>query len=323
MLTHLIRSKGPLNIVRRGRAIVSRVGLTADRMARSLAAFVDVLAAYDACATFPVTALTLRRHPSVLRSLLESPARVELAVHGYRHSDMSLLAPPAQAAELAAAANIFHRERIPFTGFRAPYLRWNASLLTALRDAGYAYDSSQSILWPVLDREAPGEGPPGDSDSHARAYLQRLLEFCRPHAAGTFPSLPFWADGLLEIPVSFPDDEMLIERLRIYDPARIAAIWIAALEQCHARGELFVLQLHPERLPLCAEALAAVLERARALRPAVWLATLGDVAAWWQAHGDAAGRTDRWPNAAGSALAITGDIDALTAWDYAWRFLGA
>jgi hypothetical protein len=30
----------------------------------------------------------------------------------------------------------------------------------------------------------------------------------------------------------------------------------------------------------------------------------------------------RWPDGAGSALAITGDIDALTIWDYGQRYLG-
>jgi len=33
-------------------------------------------------------------------------------------------------------------------------------------------------------------------------------------------------------------------------------------------------------------------------------------------------RLGRWPNGARSALAITGDIDALTLWDYGLRFFG-
>src|SRR5690606_30139176 len=33
-------------------------------------------------------------------------------------------------------------------------------------------------------------------------------------------------------------------------------------------------------------------------------------------------RLGRWPDAARSALCITGDIDALTLWDYSLRFLG-
>jgi hypothetical protein len=33
-------------------------------------------------------------------------------------------------------------------------------------------------------------------------------------------------------------------------------------------------------------------------------------------------RLGRWPNGARSALCVTGDIDALTLWDYGLRFLG-
>ncbi len=33
-------------------------------------------------------------------------------------------------------------------------------------------------------------------------------------------------------------------------------------------------------------------------------------------------RLGRWPDGARSALCITGDIDALTLWDYGLRFLG-
>jgi hypothetical protein len=33
-------------------------------------------------------------------------------------------------------------------------------------------------------------------------------------------------------------------------------------------------------------------------------------------------RLGRWPNGARSALALTGDIDAITLWDYGLRFVG-
>ena len=33
-------------------------------------------------------------------------------------------------------------------------------------------------------------------------------------------------------------------------------------------------------------------------------------------------RLGRWPNGAQSALCVTGDIDALSVWDYGLRFLG-
>jgi hypothetical protein len=179
-----------------------------------------------------------------------------------------------------------------------------------------------------------------DTDALApeqRQSLDTLLAFDRPAAAETTPALPFWVGDLLELPVSFPDDEMLVERLRLRDAATIAQYWIAAFEQCHARGEMFVLQLHPERFPLCAAALERLLAHVAELGTAVWRAGLGDVATWWcQQHaeanvpGTAAVSTaagdmapGRWPGGATSAFVLSGDIDAITLWDYAARFWGA
>lgn len=274
MLAHLIRSKGAASIARRGYAIAARVGVTPGRMARSLAAFGALLARYDAPATFPVTANTLARNPGVLANLLAGPAAIELAVHGRRHIDHSLLPASALPDELARAGESFARAGIPFTGFRAPYLRWNADLLAALDAAGFQYDSSRSVLWPVVERAALNPAQ--------TAGLTTLLDFCRPLPADAYPALPAWTGNLLELPVSFPDDEMLVERLGLTTAAAQAALWSAVLARSHARGELFVLQLHPERFFMCADALAEVLAAARQLRPAVWIASLGEIAGWWR-----------------------------------------
>jgi len=230
----------------------------------------------------------------------------------------------ALASEIAQAADVFRAHSIPFLGFRAPYLRWNHDLLDALAGAGLTYDSSQPILWPVVDRDA--------LSPEQHQALDTLLAFDRPTPAETTPALPFWVDGLLELPVSFPDDEMLVERLRLQDAGVIAQYWIAAFAQCHARGEMFVLQLHPERFPLCAAALERLLAHVAALGPAVWRASLGDVATWWRqqhAESDAPSTVaggavpGRWPGSAYSAFVLSGDIDAITLWDYAARFWGA
>jgi peptidoglycan/xylan/chitin deacetylase (PgdA/CDA1 family) len=274
MLTHLIRSKGAANVARRGYAIASRVGMTPGRMERSLVAFSKLLARYDAPATFPMTATALARNPGVLAGLLAGPAAIESAVHGCRHVDHSLLPESTLPGELSRAREIFAGAGIPVTGFRAPYLRWNDDLLTALRTAGFQYDSSRSVLWPVVDRASLSPAQ--------TAGLNTLLDFCRPLPTDAHPALPVWAGGLLEIPVSFPDDEMMVERLGLTDSAAQAALWTAVLARSHARGELFVLQLHPERFFVCADALAEVLTEARTLRPPLWIASLGEIMTWWR-----------------------------------------
>ena len=90
-------------------------------------------------------------------------------------------------------------------------------------------------------------------------------------------------DQLVEIPVSLPDDEILIERLGGAN-GLVKETWLRILSQTHQRGELFTLQLHPERIALCADGLSAVLAEARALTPAVWCARLSEIAAWWKAR---------------------------------------
>jgi hypothetical protein len=86
----------------------------------------------------------------------------------------------------------------------------------------------------------------------------------------------------VEIPVSLPEDEMLVDRLGIKDEKRIAGIWQDILKESHARGELFTLQLHPERILSCQRALSEVLGQAQALSPLVWVATLREIAEWWR-----------------------------------------
>jgi len=274
LLTHLVRSKGVANLARRAATIVGRTGFGARRMQRSLLGFAELLSRYDAHATFPVTAAALQRHPEVVRQLLPHTPAVELAVHSHRHVDLSLLSESELANEIKRAMTVFRAHGIPFTGFRAPYLRWNDNLPAALQSAGFWYDSSQSVLWPGWDE---------CSLSPARsASVQLLCEFCQPRPAEAHASLPTWHGDLLEIPVSLPDDEMIVERMGLKDEHSIAAIWTDMLELCHEREDLFVLQLHPERFPICSGALECLLQRARTLHPPVWLANLREVAIWWR-----------------------------------------
>jgi len=274
VLGHLLRSKGLANLLRRAWTIVARTGFTPRRMRRALLEFADVLTEHGAQATFPVTAVTLARHPGVFRQVLARAPTVELAIHGHRHIDLSMQSEDQQAAAVQQAAALFRAHAVPFVGFRAPYLRWNENLLAALESAQFWYDSSQSILWPVLES--------ADGDASQSEAIRLLREFCRPLPADEYPALPYRFGRLLEIPVSLPDDEMLVERLHLRDDESMADLWMAALRQCHARGELFVLQLHPERFPLCARAFESVLQQAQTLWPRLWLTNLRGVTAWWQ-----------------------------------------
>ncbi len=254
---------------RRLAMLLARLGPTPARFTAALDAIVAVLARHGVAASFPTTAVALARHPRPLQRLVDQG--IEVAVHSFHHVDLSRQPPASQRDQVMAARQAFAQHRIPAVGFRAPYLRWNHDLLRLLFVQGFTYDSSTCALWPVLSPE-----------QLATPAIQTVLAFYRPLDAGRAPVLPqLLLEGLVEIPVSLPDDEMLMDRLRL-PISHVAAAWRAMLQASHQAGELFVLQLHPERGREGAAALDAVLTAARALRPAVWVATLAEVAEWWK-----------------------------------------
>src|SRR5205823_9805608 len=59
------------------------------------------------------------------------------------------------------------------------------------------------------------------------------------------------------------------------------AQWRHMLELTHRRGELFTIQLHPERIRELGDALDETVADARTRRPAVYLGRLDQIAAWW------------------------------------------
>ncbi len=266
------KAKGPAAFLRRILTIHERYGLTPLKMDRSLDAFSRVLQQFDCGATFPITAVALQRHPDVISKYLNG--KIEFAVHGYTHIDYSKLTPEVLQDHLQRAGNIFAVASVPVAGFRSPYLRRGKDLYKAFETAGFSYASNQPILWDVLEE--------ADFDDDGRTGYQRALAFYEPWSADKHLSLPQLSDGFVEIPVSLPDDEILLDRMNGEGSDLVERVWNRILSQVHQREELFVLQLHPERIALAAEGLAAVLMKASSLRPAVWLARLDEVAEWWR-----------------------------------------
>jgi hypothetical protein len=67
----------------------------------------------------------------------------------------------------------------------------------------------------------------------------------------------------------------------------MSALWLAILERSYESSELFTLGLHPERIAHCREPLMSMLTRARSFTPAVWIARLDEIAAWWKSRTEA------------------------------------
>jgi peptidoglycan/xylan/chitin deacetylase (PgdA/CDA1 family) len=265
--------RGPSNLVKRSVQIATRFGPNPDRMGGRFERFMDILDEFGIRPTFPITALPMSRNPKFAHRLMERGA--ELAVHAWSHIDLSALDLAGQREHMGRAVELFRGSSVPFTGFRAPYLHWNEDTMRVVGEFQFRYSSNQTVWWDVID--------PAPLDASAREGLARGMAFYRPVPVSEFRVLPFRRDGFIEIPVSLPDDEIPLDRMYIHDAAYLGAMWRRIFDLSYARGEMFTLQLHPERIDFFADALRGLLSHARAREPKVWIATLDEIAQWWDA----------------------------------------
>ena len=263
-----LRGRGPAGSAARASKVLSRFGATAGAMARRLERYDALAARYGARVTWPATASVLARHPDLLKAHVERG--VEIALHGLVHGDHANLGAQFQRETIARALAIFERSGYQPSGFRGPYLRYNATTLDVARELGLRWHSSQAVLFPLVEEPDPSRAP---------AY-ERALELYSALDARRVAVVPRLRDGLVDIPVAIPDDEILLERLVAGEDTRIAQ-WRAILDLTYERAELFTVQLHPERIDELATALEATLAEARRRRPVVYVATLDEIARWW------------------------------------------
>lgn len=284
------KGKGVKKGIRRARVIADRYGLTSSKMDQTLARFARLLERYHVSATFPITAVALKRNSTVIQRLAQEG--IEFAIHGHTHIDHSPLTTPDQIARLDQAVSIFQTSQVPFQGFRCPYLRWNEATLAALRHHHFLYDSSQGLAWEVPEGlETP-------------AY-RHVLNFYGALPAQRYPALPRFEQGLLRIPYCLPDDESLIDRLQL-PPAVRTEVWLNMLQQIYDLGELFTIGLHPERFDLLAEPLSATLAQARTLTPTVWIARLDEIATWWRNRTETKVALTSLPDQVAVGVTVTG-----------------
>lgn len=269
-----LRSRGAVGSAARTAAVLSRFGATASAMAGRLERYRAIAASFGARPTWPATACVLARHPDMLRRYADDGA--ELAVHGLVHGDHALYDYETQRETIARAVAIFERAGLAPVGFRGPYLRYNDATLRVLRELGFRYHSSQAFAFPRYD--ASGNPLPGN-----RAY-ELALELYAARDAARLAVRPRFRDGLVDIPVAIPDDEIILERLRL-DEAAATAEWLRIFEHSYARGDLFTIQLHPERILELEGALRATLAAAARRRPRVFHARLDEIADWWRRRG--------------------------------------
>jgi peptidoglycan/xylan/chitin deacetylase (PgdA/CDA1 family) len=267
-----LRTKGPVGLAERVATVTTRFGPTPRLMLRRLEKMLELTSAVGFGPSCPIPASVLARHPDSVLPLVERG--MELAIHGLRHNDHLVESAATQSREVAAAFQLFERCGLAPKGFRAPYLRSNAATASAVRAVGLAYESDAAVAFPVDGLEA---------DSVRLGGYDRALAMYDAADGRLVTSRPSVVDGLVQIPVVIPDDEMLVDRLHLPGWA-CARVWRSIFDTTHARGDLFTMQIHPERIDRSAPAVAAVLQHALASTERVWFARLDEIADWWIAR---------------------------------------
>ncbi len=270
-LDFLSKSRGIRNLLARIITVLRRFGISPKKFEKRLKRYYEIMHNSGYLPTFAITAVVLNRNPRYIKEL--SRRGVEFAVHGYVHIDYGVVSREKKNEHCIKSVDIFKRHGIPFVGFRAPFLRTNAETNPVLCENGFLYNSSRSLYWPVIDINR--------FSLKIKDNFNRLMDFYQPLRIEDYLALPRLENGLVEIPVSIPDDEMIIERLGVLDEKIIGDIWMDILENIYQRGELFILSLHPERIDHCEMGLREILSRASELDPPVWVTTLKEVAEWW------------------------------------------
>lgn len=271
LVSFSIRTKGAHNFARRLRTVFTRFGLSEAQTRNGLHSIVDSLRQFDGAPTFFIPAIVLGRHPNLISEIARGGA--EIGVHGYVHNDYRMLSRDQQYRQTEKAISIFQQSRIPYYGFRNPYLGWTTESLEVYATLGFRYESNIAVLHDVVDLKV-------FSPLLLSGFAKSLALF-QAVPCSIYRLRPQFDGNLLRIPTSIPDDEMLFDRLRITDPIEVGRIWSNVMQRVYDLGGLYTLNLHPERGILCRRALDTLLANARSRELPVWVARIGEIAQWW------------------------------------------
>ncbi len=272
-LNHVVATKGLFHSFERSAQIVRRF-TRGKRKFQRMISFLQKNMNGDAKITFCVTASLLSQNATLFRSL--RLIGHDVAAHGYIHTNMKNKSKKEQIEIIQRCSRAFDRFRMPVKGFRCPYLSYNNDTLDVLKSGGFAWTSNNMILW---NNGTLSKTTRVDDKSLAKIRTLYNIEYADQH-----PSLPRFMNDCLDIPITGPDDEMLLERFRIKKKRKIAAIWMDILEQTHARGELFHLLFHPERFSHIKDCIKEILEGMKRFEEPIWTASLTEITDWWRAR---------------------------------------
>ena len=231
--------------------MVRRYGLSQKRMVRALAQMSADARERGIGMTVPVVGSILtEKRADFLKSI--SHERFEIAVHGYRHEDFSALGVDRLRADISKAKETFEGYGFRPSGYRTPYMRPKDGLARLLSESGFAYSSSKTV---ISDR----------STASNRATLEKsdamTREIYGPPLSNPKSITDGMENGVMEIPVSLPDDEVLIDRMGIRDDELTASILEDVIRTSLTSVPFAVVQIHPERYLLMRKALLSAVAK--------------------------------------------------------------
>ena len=307
----VLKSRGWRNTVERAVSVGQRFGLRQAPYVEHLTHFAHCMQEVDARPSFPISTTLLERYPELAGCLKSLPA--DFLSHGHTHVNYTRIPRHEQQRLIQKSREILSQGGFDVSGFRAPYLHWDSDLIQTLAQNKFQFDSSAIAWWP-LEQFISLTPMQKDAYEKARQFYEPYLNPAK------HPAIPYFHEnGVLEIPVTLPDDEILIDRLGITNPAACGQVWLGILEKTHQAEGLFNLQLHPERIFVMEEALERLLQTVRSKFPDIWLTHLPEINRWWRQKSPL--RAAPWPDGYRSALCVTGDIDCVTLQDFLWRFI--
>lgn len=196
------------------------------------------------CSSWNFVALRYRVGDDVVRDLQDSG--FEVGVHGLRHDGRDLGSRRLLEKRLPAMRS--YAQRWNAVGFRSPGTQREWELMPRL---GFEYDSSYT-----------------DTDPY------------EPQPGGCCTYLPYLNQGMVELPITLPQDHTMFAVLQHPD----ADVWLRKAHHVRERRGLVLVLTHPDYArddPRITEGYRKLLDEFRG-DDTVWHALPRDVAAWWR-----------------------------------------
>ncbi|MFZ0391336.1 MAG: hypothetical protein WAN36_12835, partial [Calditrichia bacterium] len=227
--------RSPANMSNRFLEILKRYNFDEAAFQTGVKNFIQDCNQHNIIPTLPVTAQVAKKYHQFFQNLNELQS--EIACHGEQMQDYTLLSDQQKKDSLIEAFMIFQETGIPLHGIRFPYLRADEVSLNFVADLQLDYDNSLPFWWAV--------------DEWDKGRHHYIVEKMRRQYNALLPDqhfvIPRFRNGIIQIPASLPDDDLLWDRALVRKDDQILAIWKQVLDGTMKQGGLFSLILHPER----------------------------------------------------------------------------